>query len=283
MIENADMKPQIRHSVLLLPGLCGTYRELGAIPRVLEDSGYHVCIPDIPGYANSNRDINWVAWIEQLEASYTELRESSESVVVIGLSMGATLALKLAQRRDDMDGVVLLSPVLRYDGWAMPFYHPLIRLAYWLGFKNWKWREKPPYGIANIELRRRVQKSVERGEASEVGAAFISARHMHAAQQLMHDTRLWLSHVSVPVLVMHAVEDETAAPRNTEEILRKINSEVRRAIWLGDSYHIITVDNEREVVVNETVRFVDQCVQGTTLSAGFRDRARTLRLKDRRG
>ena len=283
MIENDEMKPQIRRSVLLLPGLCGTYRELGAIPRVLEDSGYHVCIPEIPGYADSQGNINWASWLEHLEACYTELRDISESVVVVGLSMGATLALKLAQRRDDIDGIVLLSPILRYDGWAMPFYHPLIRLAYWLGFRNWKWREKSPYGIANIELRRRVQKSVEQGDASEVGAAFISARHMHAAQQLMHDTRLWLSHVRAPLLVIHAVDDETAAPRNAEEILKKINSEVRRAIWLGDSYHIITVDNEREVVVNETARFVDRCAQKTTLNASFRDRSRVLRMKDRRG
>ena len=282
MIDEPDMRPQIQHSVLLLPGLCGTFRELGAIPKVLEDSGYHVEIAEIPGYADVNGRIDWRDWLDELDRQFSALRCNFDTVSLVGLSMGATLALKLAERRDDIDGMVLLSPVLRYDGWSMPFYHPLIRLAYWLGFRNWKWREKPPYGIANIELRRRVQKSVEQEDASEVGAAFISARHMHAAQQLMDDTRLWLGHVHVPTLIIHAVDDETAAPRNAEEILKKINSEVRRVIWLGDSYHIITVDNEREVVVNETSRFVDRCAQKTTLNAGFRDRARTLRMKDRR-
>jgi len=283
MTDDVDMKPQIRHSVLLLPGLCGSYRELGPIPKVLEDSGYHVSIAEIPGYADEQGKIDWLAWVETLDERFSELRNISETVSLVGLSMGATLALKLAQKRDDIDGLVLLSPVLRYDGWSMPFYHPLIRLAYWLGYRNWSWQEKPPYGIANIELRRRVQKAVEKGDSSEVGAAFISARHMHAAQQLMHDTRLWLGHVHAPTLIIHAVDDETAAPRNAEEILLKIHSEIRRVVWLGDSYHIITVDNEREVVVNETTRFLDECSRHTTLKTGFRQRARILRMKDRRG
>ena len=282
MTDSSRMKPQIRHSVLLLPGLCGTYREMGAIPKVLEDSGYHVSIADIPGYADDTVKVDWSAWMEEVDRRFSELRCTSDTVSVVGLSMGATLALNLAERRDDIDGIVLLSPVLRYDGWSIPFYHPLIRLIYWIGFRNWLYREREPYGIANIELRRRVQKAVEKGDPSELGAAAISARHLHHAQQLMRDTRLNLAHAHAPTLIIHAVDDETAAPRNAEEILLKISSEVRRAIWLGDSYHIITVDNEREIVVNETSRFLDECSRKSALKSGFRDRARILRMKDRR-
>lgn len=271
-----------RNSVLLIPGLCGTYRELGAIPKVLEDSGYDVTIAEIPGYADKNGPINWISWLEDLNQQFSILRNDSDTAMLVGLSMGATLALKLAQKRDDIDGMVLLSPVLRYDGWSTPFYHLLIRLAYWIGFRNWSWQEKPPYGIANLELRKRVQKAVEQGDASEVGAAFVSARHMHAAQLMMADVRLWLGHIHTPTLVIHAVDDETAAPRNAEEILSRINSEVRRVIWLGDSYHIITVDNEREIVVNETTRFLDDCRQSALSKPGLRDRVRMLRMKDRR-
>lgn len=282
MTNYIAMKPQIRHSVLLLTGLCGTYRELGPIPKVLEDSGYHVRFADIPGYADNHGEVNWSVWLEKLDEQFVELRESSDTVCLVGLSMGATLALKLAQRRDDIDGIVLLSPVLRYDGWSVPWYLPLLRFGYFIGLRDWSYREREPYGIANIELRRRVQKAVENGDPSEVGAAAISVRHLYQALQLTHDTRLWLGHVHAPTLIIHAVDDETAAPRNAEEILLKIHSEIRRVIWLGDSYHIITVDNEREVVVNETTRFLDECSRQTTFKNGFRDRARILRMKDRR-
>ena len=283
MTDNAEMKPQIRRSVLLLPGLCGTYRELGAIPKVLEDSGYYVKIAEIPGYADCHGRINWHAWLEELDRLFSELRSSSETVMLVGLSMGATLALKLAQRRDDIDGMVLLSPVLRYDGWSVPWYSVLLRFAYPIGLRNGSYREREPYGIANVELRRRVQKAVENGDPSEVGAAAISYHHLYHARLMMHDALLWLGHVHTPTLIIHAVDDETAAPRNAEEILQRISSEVRRVIWLGDSYHIITVDNEREVVVNETSRFLDECSRNSVLKSGFRDRARILRMRDRRG
>ena len=277
------MKPQNRHCVLLLPGLCGTYRELGPIPKVLEDSGFEVHVAEIAGYADKNGPIQWLDWVEEADSIFSELRASADTVSLVGLSMGATLALKLAERRDDVDALVLLSPILRYDGWSMPWYGFLMRWAYWVGFRNWSWQEKAPYGIANLELRKRVQKAVEQGDPSEVGAAFISARHMHQAQLMMKGARLRLGDVTAPTLIMHAVDDETAAPRNAEEIFLRISSEVRKVIWLGDSYHIITVDNEREVVVNETTRFIDEWSKNGGPKLGFRDRARVLRMKDRRG
>lgn len=282
MPELFDIKPQKPHGVLLLPGLCGTPKELGAIPKVLEASGYKLSIPMIAGYADKEGSINWRSWVEEVEACFEALKEECVSVCIVGLSMGCVLALALAQRRSDIDGMVLLSPVLRYDGWSTPWYHFLIRFAYLAGYRNWSWREKYPYGIANAELRRRVQKAVEQGESSEVGSAFISARHMHEAQNMMRNVRTWLNHVQIPVLIIHSVDDETAAPRNAEEILHRINSEKRRVVWLGDSYHIITVDNERELVVNETARFVDECSEFVDTRKGFRDRVTPLRIKDRR-
>lgn len=283
MADLIDIKPQKPPGALLLPGLCGTPKELGSIPKVLEAAGYRIDVPMIPGYADKAGPIDWHAWLDEVEARFELLKKECETVAVIGLSMGSVLAMALAQRRNDIDGMVLLSPLLRYDGWATPWYHFLIRFVYAAGFRNWSWREKYPYGIANAELRRRVQKAVEQGEASEVGSAFISARHMDAAQSMMRITRTWLNHIQTPLLVIHAVDDETAAPRNAEEILHRVSSEKRRVIWLGDSYHIITVDNEREVVVNETVRFVDECRSNTASRQGFRDRVTPLRLKDRRG
>lgn len=283
MADLIDIKPQKPHGVLLLPGLCGTPKELGAIPKVLEAAGYRISIPMIPGYADKSGSINWHAWLDEVEATFQSLKAECMTVSVVGLSMGSVLALALAQRRNDIDGLVLLSPLLRYDGWAMPWYLFMIRFVCAAGFRNWSWREKYPYGIANAELRRRVQKAVEQGEASEVGSAFISARHLYEAQCMMRVTRTRLNQVQAPLLVIHAVDDETAAPRNAEEILCCVNSEKRRVVWLGDSYHIITVDNERELVVNETARFIDECRAKVESRQGFRDRVSPLRLKDRRG
>lgn len=272
------------HAVLMLHGLCGSPLELGSIPRMLQRMGCTVAWPDLPGYDNPDpaKCTSWQEWVANAELALAELQATHASVSVCGLSMGATLALALAERHENIQSLVLLSPILRYDGWSIsrPLL-ALLRFAYFLGIRNWVWRETEPYGIRNPELQRRVAKAVAKGEVSEVGAATLSARHLYQAMQLMDDVHANLSNVTADTLVMHAVDDETAAPRNAEEILAGIRSETRKAFWLGDCYHIITVDNEREVVTNEVVRFIEACL---TLHRGEAHRPSRQRqaLRDRR-
>lgn len=274
-----------RHAILVLHGLCGSPLEMGSIPKALQRLGHTVALSEIAGYNNSDpkQCTPWEDWIEQADIELAELMKDHDSVSVCGLSMGATLALALAARHDTIQSVVLLSPILRYDGWSVPpLQLTLLRIAYFFGLRNWVWREKEPYGICNPELRRRVARAVEKGEVSEVGAATLSARHLYQALKLMNHVRENLPNVRSDLLIMHAVDDETAAPRNAEEIIERVASETRKALWLGDCYHIITVDNEREVVTNETVRFIENTLsrhRGDQLHRKARSRQS---LRDRR-
>ena len=195
--------------------------------------------------------------------------------------MGATLALALAARSRSLSSIVLLSPVLHYDGWSIPWYRGLLALACRLGFRNWTYKECDPYGIKNPAMRRRVANALKKDGVAAVGAAELPAGHLLAAQRLMRHARRHLPRVQARTLVIHSVDDETASPRGAEAILKHIASDTRRAIWLGDCYHIITVDNEREIVTNEAAQFLLRD------GSGGKDLPRTahlvkLPLKDRR-
>jgi carboxylesterase len=196
--------------------------------------------------------------------------------------MGATLALATAVRRKDILAVVALSPILRYDGWSIRWYSPLLEIPYLLGFRNWSYKESEPYGLRNIEMRRRVAKALEKDGVAEVGAAAIPARQLDAAKKMMAFVRKSLSLVQCKLAVIHAIDDESAAPRNAELILKEVSSEVRKAIWLGDCYHIITFDNEREIVTNETVRFICRSTRTYDEDMSHRQSARRAPLRDRR-
>ena len=126
--------------------------------------------------------------------------------------------------------------------------------------------ERPPYGVKNADLRRRIGEKFKSAEVSEVGAASITARHLHEAKGLMSYANSHLDMISNRVLIIQSVEDDTCSVWSAQEILRNINSELRRVIWLGNSYHIITIDNEREVVLNECLRFLDRA---NTVHAGM--------------
>lgn len=274
------------HAVILLHGLCGSSLELGTIPKALKKANCTVVEMQIPNYSASLTDShitpNWMDWCAMVESKVVKLKEEHKTVSLCGLSMGATLALAVASFSKEILSVVLLSPVLRYDGWSIPWYHRLMNIPYGLGYRNWTYKESDPYGIKNFEMRRRVAAALKKDGVAAVGAAAIPARHLWAAQKLMAYVRQSLSQVRASTLVIHSIDDETAAPRNAEMILANINSEVRKVIWLGDCYHIITVDNEREIVTNEAAQFIRRNIEMHSNDISLKYLLHNSPLKDRR-
>ncbi|MBP0599525.1 alpha/beta fold hydrolase [Herbaspirillum sp. LeCh32-8] len=274
------------HAVILLHGLCGSQLEMGSIPKQLKKAGCAVIPLTIDNYSasltNPRVSPNWEDWCAAVESRVARLKEEFKTVSICGLSMGATLALAVAARSSELLSVVLLSPVLQYDGWSVPWYQKLLTVVYDMGFRNWSYKETEPYGIKNFDMRRRVANQLEKDGVAAVGAASIPARHLRAALRMISYVRESLPLVRADTLIIHSIDDETASPRNAEVIQQNIGSEVRKVIWLGDCYHIITVDNEREIVTNETVMFIKRSIEihGNELSRKYL--AHASPLKDRR-
>ncbi|MCS6765435.1 MAG: alpha/beta fold hydrolase [Candidatus Protistobacter heckmanni] len=249
------------HAVMLLHGVCGTHLELMITASWLNRAGFTVVVPFLPGYTYGQPSVDYQSWILQACAVYDELRQMHQSVSVVGLSMGATLALAVAERVPDIAALVLLSTTLYTDGWAMPWYRFLLGLAWHTPLRSsYAYHERPPYGIKNIELRTRVKKALMEQKIAEVGGQEISLEHLHQAAKLSNHARDHLDLVQADTLLVHSIDDETASPSNAEEVLAGIASPRKEVIYLGDCYHMITVDNERETVNYETERFIKEAV-----------------------
>ncbi|WP_027211455.1 alpha/beta fold hydrolase [Burkholderia sp. WSM2232] len=97
--------------------LC-TYRGMRRLAESLAERGIAVLRFDYPGTGDSAGDASepgrWRAWIDSIRQAVALLRQSTgvERVSLCGLRLGATLAALAAQELADVDGLVLLSPVL---------------------------------------------------------------------------------------------------------------------------------------------------------------------------
>ena len=249
------------HAVVLLPGLCGSELEMGAIPRLLKQSNHTYTIPRIKGYSAHTGLTGYQEWIDSVDQFVTDLSQTHDSISIAGLSMGATLALAVAEQNSKVHSLVILSPVFLFDGWSVPWYYPFLALLNKIGIRNWHFKEREPFGVKNVELRRHIQKAVMANSVSELGAAHLPAVHLYQSLELVKATKKELSSITADTLIIHAVDDETASPKNPEIIIDRISSETCRMIWLGNSYHMITVDNEREVVANEVNNFINQTIE----------------------
>ncbi len=63
-----------------------------------------------------------------------------------------------------------------------------------------------------------------------------------------------LPHMTVPTLLFHAREDDVCHPRNAEKI-KRVHGGVCELIYMEDSYHMMHVDRERDLVAQMTADF----------------------------
>jgi carboxylesterase len=153
--------------------------------------------------------------------------------------------------------LLLLSITLSYDGWAIPWYLFMFDYLYYTPLRSrYRYREHEPYGLRNEALRSKIARAMQKNEISEVGPASIAMPALHEARRLASSMRKKLKGITTDCLIIHAIDDETSSPHNARFVESNIGASFLRTIWLDDSYHMITSDNEREVVGRECALFL---------------------------
>jgi len=66
-----------------------------------------------------------------------------------------------------------------------------------------------------------------------------------------------LAHVCQPALIVHPREDDRASLRNLHYLQSKLGGVVE-AVVLVDSYHVVTLDRQRQIVLSRTLEFILQ-------------------------
>src|SRR4029453_2586574 len=87
--------------VALCHGFTGSPLSIQPWAEHLEQRGFAVSVPLLPGHGTDWRDLartGWKDWYSAFERSYLDLRASTEACFVAGLSMGGAMALQLAPR-----------------------------------------------------------------------------------------------------------------------------------------------------------------------------------------
>lgn len=251
------------HAVLLIHGLCSTPHEMGPVAARLRSCGYTVRAPLGPGYgidaALSGCIDPYERWIEYFTAHFDQLQALHEHVSIGGLCIGADIAIQIAARRAAVRSLLLISTTLFYDGWNVSRLRVLLPLGYYTPVRRWyRVRETAPYGLKNERLRAWVAQQMERTDGSIAGAASLPLSAIYQAQRLIRVAKHSLSAVSAPTLVMHAREDDVSSLRSADLVCSRIRShEVVRLVF-DDSYHMLTLDNERTAVAQAAVNFIER-------------------------
>jgi carboxylesterase len=251
-----------RSGVLLIHGLTGTPTEMRFVGNGLHRAGFSVLGMQLAGHCGDEADLlatGWRDWQASVADAATRLREEVDHLFVAGLSMGAILALKLAiDRPYDVDGLGLYGTTFFHDGWSTP---PIGRLAFLLplltsvGFGRKRVSpEVEPYGIKDERIRNRIVGAMLAGDSQAGGLAGFPWPSLAEFQRLSRHVRNRIGRVRAPCFVAHSSNDDVASLRNVRIVERGLRAPVE-TLLLEDSYHMITVDQERGKLIEHSAAF----------------------------
>jgi esterase/lipase len=231
--------PDGRTGVLLLHGFTGSPYSMRPWGEHLAAEGFAVRGPRLPGHGTTWQDCNTTTeedWLAEVHRSFDLLAEECDRVVVAGLSMGGTLAIRFAEQRPtDPAGLVLVNPsllTLRFDAKLLPL---LARLT-----PSWA-------PIAN---------DIKKPGVDELAYPKMPTRAMQALRRLWAVTRPDLASITAPLLVFRSVTDHVVEPASTEALLAGVSSTDTREVLLEDSYHVATLDNDAEKIFAGSVEWI---------------------------
>jgi carboxylesterase len=178
----------------------------------------------------------WEDWYAEIDRAYEELRGQTGEIFVMGLSMGATLALRLAELRGDgVAGLVLVNPSLTAD-------NVLAGLA-------------PVFGRV-VPSVRGIGSDIKKVGAREIAYDRIPGRAAASLAALWKLTRQRLGDVSQPVLVYRSTADHVVGPASVRILREALPAGQLTVRELGNSYHVATLDNDADEIFAGSLEFV---------------------------
>lgn len=235
---------------LLCHGFTGTPQSLRPWAERLAAAGLTVSVPRLPGHGTSWQEMartRWEDWYAEVDRAYEELR-GLDDVFVMGLSLGGCMALRLAQQRPDVAGLVLVNPSLTVDDRRL-LLQPVLRFFM---------RSLPGLGD-----------DIKRDGVHELAYDRVPLSALSGLRRLWSTTRARLGEIRQPVLVFVSGQDHVVGPGSVAALREGLAGRPAeaRAETQGqplpyeerrctDSYHVATLDNDADMIFEGSLDFV---------------------------
>jgi carboxylesterase len=230
---------------LVIHGFTGNPNSIRGIAERLADAGMSVEAPLLPGHGTAIEDMiptRWSDWSGAVEDVYRDLAARCSRVAVAGLSMGGTLACWLAERHPEIVGLSLVNPFV----------------------------EPPPDELqtavsdllaSGTEAAPGIGSDIAMPDVVEVGYDGAPLAPLLSLFEAVDEVALGLSEIRCPVLLFSSRQDHVVAPSNSDFLVASVSGPCER-VWLERSYHVATLDYDRDEIEVRTTAFVQSVLSG---------------------
>lgn len=225
--------------IVLVHGFTGSPAAMRPWAHFLNERGYTVRVPRLPGHGTKWQDLNevsWQEWPDRASKDVEELLAKCDRVFIFALSMGGATSIQVAYRFGDrIAGLVFVNPMIAIKGPAIKFGPIIAKLTPKL---------------------KAVGGDIKRPGASEWSYDALPTRGVLELNKLLKDSRAKLPEIKVPFLLFHSKDDHTLPVYNTEIYMAEIGSEKKQRIELINSYHVATVDYDADFIFENSLNML---------------------------
>jgi carboxylesterase len=227
--------------VLVVHGFTGCTQSMLPLGKGLADAGFTVIGPRLPGHGTTVKDMStrtWQEWTDEAEKGLKELLERCDKVFVTGLSMGGTITCFLGERyADKVAGLMPINAEV----------------------------SKPTRGLSLTPVLKYVLKTIpgvgsdiKDPNAKESCYDKVSVPAAAELYKLTKVTKRDIGKITAPILVFTSREDNLAPPANGPFILEHVSSQDKELVWLENSYHVATLDFDKQLIIERCVEFINR-------------------------
>jgi carboxylesterase len=226
------------HGALVLHGFTGNPSSMRGVAEALAAAGFAVELPLLPGHGTSVEDMmttNFTDWAARVEEAYLELAGRTASIVVAGLSMGATLGAWVTARNPGTAGFVAINGMFEPPA---PSFLDLLRASLEQGV------DRLPAIGSDIAMPGVSEGAYEAAPIQPLISLMEATTEVHGR----------LGQIRCPVLILSSREDHVVPPSSSDVLAAGVAGPVER-VMLERSYHVATLDFDRDLVEKRTVEF----------------------------
>jgi carboxylesterase len=224
---------------LLVHGFTGTPQSLRPWAEHLAAAGLSVWCPLLPGHGTRWQDMNrtsWHDWYAAADAGLARLRARCDEVFALGLSMGGTLVLRLAEQHGPaLAGTVVVNASLGSENRATKLLPVVSRLVPSIA------------GVAG---------DVKAPGVTELAYARTPLRAAASLARLWRVTSADLGRIASPVLAYRSRLDHVVEPLSGRLLTSGVPAGLLREQVLENSYHVATLDNDKETIFSGSLEFI---------------------------
>lgn len=232
-----------RVGALVLHGFTGNPSSMRGVADAMIAARFDVELPRLPGHGTVLDDMlttGWADWSQEVDRARRVLGERVDRVVLVGQSMGATLALWSALERSGAAGIVCINPVTRVrDAAVMEMIDDFLE-----------------DGLVVVPGEGSDIADPDSFDVAYDGTPLAPLRSLLVDGVATITDRF--AELTMPLRLFTSRQDHVVEPADSEYLAARHGGPVEHT-WLERSYHVATRDYDRDLVIAETVAFVDRC------------------------